>query len=686
MKRVLTMTCAFAMALSLAACSTANSTDNSLTSDTVQETVDSALASNTAYAGTTVVGQITAIDDTGITLQLGELSVSNENGPESQNGDNQTPPDQNDSQNQSGDNQTPPEKPEGETSDGNKPDGEAPQGEAPDGNGPQNQSGDNQTPPEKPEGEAPDGNGPQSQSGDTQTPSEKPDGETSDGNKPDGNAPQGEAPSGNGSESQSGDSQTPPEMPGGGMQSFTAGDTTITVDLSDAAITKDNNTITVEDLSEGDILQITFDENGVVTEVSTVSQFGGQGGPGGGSFGGSDEVTQGSSANTITEDGTYENQTYESTGDDENALRVDGAEVTLNNITVNKSAGATSNTENGDFYGVNATLLATDGANVTIQNATVTSSAQNGNGVFSYGSGTVVNIADSTITTTADNSGGIQTTGGGTTNASNLTVETSGNSSAAIRSDRGGGTVNVNGGTYTSNGYNSPAVYSTAAITVSDATLTANNSEALVIEGKNSITLDNCTVYGNMSDTKGTSSDENVHNVMIYQSMSGDADVGTSIFSMTGGSLTSNNGDLFYITNTACEIDLSGVQLINHDSDSYLMNICGNSASHGWGTAGANGAQVVFTADQQELNGDIVVDTISTLAMTLKGNSTFTGTINIIDNAQDGTAVSDNAVLTIEAGSTWNLTGDCTISSLTNNGTINSNGYTITLADGTVLS
>ncbi len=686
MKRVLTMTCAFAMALSLAACSTANSTDNSLTSDTVQETVDSALASNTAYAGTTVVGQITAIDDTGITLQLGELSVSNENGPESQNGDNQTPPDQNDSQNQSGDNQTPPEKPEGETSDGNKPDGEAPQGEAPDGNGSQNQSGDNQTPPEKPEGEAPDGNGPQSQSGDTQTPSEKPEGETSDGNKPDGNAPQGEAPNGNGSDSQNGDSQTPPEMPGGGMQNFTAGDTTITVDLSDAMITKDNNTITVDDLSEGDILQVTFDENGVVKEASTISQFGGQGGPGGGSFGGSGEVTQGSSANTITKDGIYENQTYESTGDDENALRVDGAEVTLNNITVNKSAGATSNTENGDFYGVNAALLATDGANVTIQNATVTSSAQNGNGVFSYGSGTVVNIADSTITTTADNSGGIQTTGGGTTNASNLTVETSGNSSAAIRSDRGGGTVNVNGGTYTSNGYNSPAVYSTAAITVSDATLTANNSEALVIEGKNSITLDNCTVYGNMSDTKGTSSDENVHNVMIYQSMSGDADVGTSIFSMTGGSLTSNNGDLFYITNTACEIDLSGVQLINHDSDSYLMNICGNSASHGWGTAGANGAQVVFTADQQELNGDIVVDTISTLAMTLKGNSTFTGTINIIDNAQDGTAVSDNAVLTIEAGSTWNLTGDCTISSLTNNGTINFNGYTITLADGTVLS
>lgn len=404
-----------------------------------------------------------------------------------------------------------------------------------------------------------------------------------------------------------------------------------------------------------------------------------------GGFGGSGEVTQGDSANTLDSDGTYSDKSYSSTGDDENALRIDGATVTLDGITVDKSSGSSSNTEDGDFYGMNAALLATDGATVTIKNATVTSSAQNGNGVFSYGDGTTVNISDSTITTTADNSGGIQTTGGGTTNASNLTVETSGNSAAAIRSDRGGGTVNVDGGTYTSNGYNSPAVYSTADITVKNATLTANNSEALVIEGENSIALENCDVSGNMSDTEGTSSDENVHNVMIYQSMSGDANVGTSEFSMTGGTLTSNNGDMFYITNTNCVISLSDVTITNKDSDSYLMNICGNSASHGWGTAGSNGAQVTFTTSDQTLDGNIVVDTISTLDMTLSDNSTFNGTINITDNADGGTAVSDNAVVTIDSGSTWNLTGNCTISSLTNNGTINFNGYTITLADGTVL-
>ena len=96
-------------------------------------------------------------------------------------------------------------------------------------------------------------------------------------------------------------------------------------------------------------------------------------------------------------------------------------------------------------------------------------------------------------------------------------------------------------------------------------------------------------------------------------------------------------------------------------------------------------AQVEFTADGQTLAGDIIVDTISNLTMTMKNGSTFTGTINIVDNAEGGTAVSDNAVVTIENGCTWNLTGNCTLTSLTNNGTINFNGYTITLADGTVL-
>ena len=408
--------------------------------------------------------------------------------------------------------------------------------------------------------------------------------------------------------------------------------------------------------------------------------------PGSGGFGGSGTINQGTSANTIDSDENKKNETYTSTGDNENALRVKGAKVSLEDIEVNKTGGSTSNTEDGDFYGMNAGLLATDKATVNIKNAKVKTTAQNGNGVFSYGEGTIVNISDSEIYTTNDNSGGIQTTGGATMNANNLNVKTEGNSSAAIRSDRGGGKVNVDGGEYVSKGYNSLAVYSTADITVKNANLKAENSEALVIEGQNSITLENTKVEGNMSDEKGSSSDTNVHNVMIYQSMSGDAEVGKSVFNMKEGTLTNNNGDLIYVTNTTSEITLENVKIENNDQDSRLLAVLGNDASHGWGTAGSNGGNVTLKAKDQKLDGKIEVDTISTLNLTLSGSTVFNGTVNIVDNLENGESVENNAEVTVEEDAVWNLTGDVKISKLNNKGKINFNGYKITLTDGTVIS
>ncbi len=592
-----------------------------------------------AYAGTTVTAQVLSMEGTRVTLQPGTLTETGAEPGNAAGTGNAAPPEQPGNSGSS---------PEGSTANSmpEKPGSE--QGEEVPAKPDSEQAGE---PPAKPDG------------GEGEEPPAKPDG--SSDRTPDG---------------RSSSSDTPAE------KYFTAGEETCTVDFSDASIVKDSEPITVSDVAVGDIVRVAFDDNGIVKTVIVLSLVNeGLGSAEGNGVGGSSQVVQGSSANTIDTDGAYTDMVYSSSGDDENALRIDGTTVALQHITVQKASGASSNTENGDFYGVNAALLATNGATVSIEDAEITSSAQNGNGVFSYGSGTTVNISDSTITTTADNSGGIQTTGGGTTNAENLTIQTAGNSSAAIRSDRGGGTVQVTGGSYTTTGFNSPAVYSTASITVSDAVLTAVNSEALVIEGKNSITLTDCTVNGTMSDTQGASSDENVHTVMIYQSMSGDAEVGTSAFSMTGGSLTGNSGDLFYVTNTHCRMLLSGADLIQLDPDGYLLRVSGNSGSRGWGSAGSNGAQVEFTADGQALTGDIAVDRISALTMTLKNGSVFTGTVNILENAQGGTAVDCNAAIVIESGCTWNLTGDCTVSTLTADGTINYNGYTITLADGTVL-
>lgn len=471
------------------------------------------------------------------------------------------------------------------------------------------------------------------------------DGSTDQNNQP----PQGEPPNG---------------TPGG--LSFQAGKDTVTFQLND------NTQITLEqlqgqadgtkkDIVKGAVLEITLDENDIAVEILVKNLQAGTG------FGGSDKVSNGTAVTTLSKDTEQSDQTYESSGKDENALRVDGATVTLQNSTVKKTGGASSNTENGDFYGANAGLLATGGATVTISRAQVNTNAVNGNAIFSYGEKTTVNIRDSKIRTTKNNSGGIQTTGGGTMNASNLDIETKGNSAAAIRSDRGGGTVTVDGGTYVTNGTGSPAIYSTADITVKNSTLKANASEGIVVEGKNSVTLENCDVVSDMDHTYQGDSTENIHGIMIYQSMSGDADVGKAAFSAKSGSITTKSGDLFYITNTDCGIDLENVKLTL--ANDTLLRVEGNNSSRGWGTKGANGGNVTLTAKDQKLTGNIIADKISSLDMTLSGNSSLKGAIN-----SDGDA---GAVkVTLKEHSTWSLTADSYISELDGDvSQIKTNGY-----------
>lgn len=484
----------------------------------------------------------------------------------------------------------------------------APQGTPPDMNGDMPQKPDDNgnggnTPPEKPDD---NGNG-------DNTPPERPD--NSDGNAPDGNLSQ---------DPEGGD---PPEMSG----------EEVTYTVSDSA------DISIE-ISEGDMVRVVTDENGEIISIEK-EEFGGGMPMGQNSFG-ANGTDNGTSASSVEDNAALSDTAFTSGGDDENALRADNVTATLNNVTITKT-GSSSNTENGDFYGMNAAFLAENGANITITGGEVTTDAVNGNGIFSYGSGTVVNVSGTKIRTSQRNSGGIQTTGGGVMNADDLDIETSGNSSAAIRSDRGGGTVTVNGGTYTTNGTGSPAIYSTVDITVSDAALTANNSEGVVVEGKNSVKLENCTVSGKMQGTYNDDS-ENIHCIMIYQSMSGDADVGEAYFEANGGEITSLAGDMFYVTNTSCEIKLSDVKF--NMADGVFLRAVGNTSSRGWGKQGENGADVKMSLASQSVSGDIVVDDISTLDLNLS-SSDITGAINS-DNS------SGNIVLTLDENSSITLTGD----------------------------
>ena len=450
-------------------------------------------------------------------------------------------------------------------------------------------------PPSDNNGGAPAGNGNSDNNDSTEAPG-KPDSDGADSTETPGNPPSGDnnsAPSDNGGA---------PDM--GNMS-------TETINLTDSTVyyDKDGKETTLSALSEGTMATITLDDDGNAATVTISDNAGGQPGgntPGGGSPGGS-ASSQPESYNAVTEyteDTEVSDETFSSTGSDENAVLVsNGANVTLKDITLDRTSSDSTGGDSSSFYGVGAGLLVTDGT-VTIDNATITTDSAGGAGIFSYGNGNVT-VSDITITTRQDTSGGIHVAGGGTLTAKNLTVTTNGESSAAIRSDRGGGTMTVDGGSYTSNGTGSPAVYCTADISISNAALTANGSEAVCIEGLNSLKLTDCDLTGNIPENEQNDCN---WTVILYQSMSGDSEVGNSDFSMTGGSLTSKNGGMFYTTNTESTFYLSGVDLSYSDSNDFLLKCTGNSNARGWGSSGANGADCEFTTDAQTMAGKIIWD------------------------------------------------------------------------------
>ena len=648
---------------------TAESSENKETEDTTVESAESTDDSDSSAdvdkedsdEEDVTYGEVKSVEDGKIIIAVGTMKEMGGNGGAPGGDASSDTADKSDAEAASDDSSDEaPEKPDGDNADGNGGTPGGDQGEAPSmldltgdemtvtvtddtvitkesAGGPGGAPGGNQgEAPEKPDGDSTDGNG------QGEAP-EKPDGDNGNGQAPGGD--QGGAPDGNNSQSE---------------------------------------TIELSDIQEGDIVAITTDDDGnaLTIKVQSSDMGGGQGGPGGALGGQSQGVDSYDAANTYDSDTEVSDTSLESTGTDENAALVSsGANVTFDNVDITRNSSDSTGGDNSSFYGVGAALLATEG-NAYVKGGTVTTDAAGGAGLFAYGDGTVY-AADTTIKTTQDTSGGIHAAGGGKLYAWDLNVETDGESAAAIRSDRGGGTMVVDGGTYTSNGVGSPAVYCTADIAVKDATLTANGSEAVCIEGLNSLHLFNCDLTGNMSDL---SQNDSTWTVILYQSMSGDSEVGNSTFQMDGGTLTSKNGGVFYTTNTESDITLKDVDITYNNDNEYFLRCTGNNNERGWGESGANGADCDFTAISQDMEGSVIWDTISQLDFYMTDGSNLTGAI-IDDESFAGNGGDGYCNVYVSDDSTWTVTGDSTVSKLSNAGTIvDDSGKTVTVkgTDGTV--
>ena len=375
------------------------------------------------------------------------------------------------------------------------------------------------------------------------------------------------------------------------------------------------------------------------------------------------------------------NSNYAVTNSETNTVLVqNGGTLTLSNSKITKT-GDTTNSGNSEFLGTNAAILTTYGSTAYIINSTIVTNASGANAIFatntdSSHSGAIIYVNDTTINTYQDKSRGLDATYGGTIIADNVTINTRGGSCAALATDRGEGTVIVsnsvlNTGVDNGTGQGSPCVYSTGAITAINCTGTAYGAQIACIEGKNSITLINSTLYCSGEGNRQENGDYiDLAGVFIYQSMSGDAEVGTAVFNSTNSNLTIlstsdyyTTAPMFYVTNTKGIVTITNTTL-NYGSG-VLIKV---SNQNQWGTIGSNGGDLTFNAINESLNGNIIVGDYSSLSLDLK-NSTYKGTITTSSNATSS--------VTIEAGSTWTLTGDSYLTSLTNYGTIICGNYTL---------
>lgn len=480
----------------------------------------------------------------------------------------------------------------------------------------------------------------------------------------------------------SGDIPTMPEggmggMPEGGMGGMPEGDMGSMPDMPSGGMSTE---ATIADISIGDTVTITTDDNGYAATIVLAASNGGQNPD---NMGGAtvDADSYSAAVKIETETETHD-AVYTSSGKDENAVLVyGGVTAKLHGAEITRTSADSTGGDNSSFYGIGACALVINGE-LYIFDGTVNTDASGGTGVFAYGDGTAY-VSNTVINTKQDTSGGIHVAGGGKLYAWDLTVETNGESSAAIRSDRGSGTMVVNGGTYTSNGVGSPAIYSAADITVNNAVLTATGSEAICIEGLNSIRLFDCSLSGNMKDL---SQNDCTWNIILYQSMSGDSQIGNSTFEMVGGKLAAQNGGMFYTTNTESTFILSGVDITYADENDFFLKCTGNSNQRGWGTAGKNGADCSFTAIDQAMCGDIIWDSISKLDFYALNGSVLTGAV-LQDETNAGNGGDGYCSMYIDSDSVWVVTGNSKVSSLHCAGTIkdgDGNAVSVVDADGNV--
>ena len=190
-----------------------------------------------------------------------------------------------------------------------------------------------------------------------------------------------------------------------------------------------------------------------------------------------------SSYKSVSTNTDLSSETVTSSTADQSAVYITNSGITINNSIIEKTSGDSSNTENSEFYGVNAAILV-QGGEVTITDGKVTTAAKGANGICAANSGTVT-ISGTTITSTDSASArGLHAIYLGKVNASDVTISSTCGSCSTLAIDRGERTISFRGCTLNTAGAGSLLIYLTGNITVSKKQELKLEHKWLLLKGK----------------------------------------------------------------------------------------------------------------------------------------------------------------------------------------------------------
>ncbi len=409
----------------------------------------------------------------------------------------------------------------------------------------------------------------------------------------------------------------------------------------------------------------------------------------------------------------------------ENEAAVEAAKVEVSK----KSSNSSIRTLN-DLYGLGSAILVKNGSfTAEGSGGKIETDASGAAAIYVYESGSV-SVTDTEIDTVGIYSPALQLrTAEGNPDAylEHALIYTSGRVSPGIKTVGDVG-VNVKDSYIQTSAKSSPAIIASGNLQADSTTAVAKGSEVLQVEGESVAWLEEMTLSARQ---KGSNPEGFNYGILLYsEDEKADPEVQSTELDLVKSDYTNERGNAFYVTNTEAWLNIDSTSITSVDgigarslasdtddtegtedteasgetakettsdtdtdsgdeadagTDACFIRVSGNDS--GWGETGSNGGSLKVNYSEIDVNGNVVVDAISTLELYIYNGSIWTGTI-LTDNSLSGGVDGDGDVtVSLSAGSTWTVTNDCTLDRFCGAGElVDADGRTVSLVgtDGTV--